>query len=239
MDKTKKLLNKGTSVVKSHKIIVGIILLIVFSMIIYYTLFKKEKTSDKYIQKNSVSKYLFFPKDHPSNEPYKIEQAYIRNPTNGEMSMSVFVKVNNWYENFDSWKHILHKGTEISTETNKTFKSLRYQSPGLWFHPKINNLRFVLSVYNDFKFKHKYCDISNIPIGKYFHIVFTIEGNTLSIFINKKLVKTCVFEGIPILTEGDIYVNYGVTYNGYIKNLQFFDRVLPVKDIENLYSKYY
>ena len=36
-----------------------------------------------------------------------------------------------------------------------TFKSLKYQSPGLWFFPKINNLRFVLSVYKDFKFKHK------------------------------------------------------------------------------------
>ena len=83
----------------------------------------------------------------------------------------------------------LHKGTQIATETNKTFKSLRYQSPGLWFHPKINNLRFVLSVYNDFKFKHKYCDILNIPIGNYFHIVFTVEGNTLSIFINKSFLK--------------------------------------------------
>ena len=60
MDKTKKLLNKGTSVVKSHKIIVGIILLIVFSVIIYYTLFKKEKKSGKYKQKYSVSKFLFF-----------------------------------------------------------------------------------------------------------------------------------------------------------------------------------
>ena len=155
------------------------------------------------------------------------------------MSMSVFLKINKWYKNFDNWKHILHKGTEIEVETGKTFKSLRYQSPGLWFHPKINNLRFVLSVYSDFKFKHKYCDILNIPIGKYFHIVFTVENNTLAIFINKRLVKTCVFEGIPILTEGDIYVNYGVTYDGFIKHLQFFDRVLSVKEIDALDAKYY
>ena len=137
-------------------LMVSIILLIVLSVILYFTLFKKEKTSRKNMQSNKQSQYLFFPKEHPSDKPYKIEQVHIKNPTNGEMSMSVFVKVNNWYENFDSWKHILHKGTQIATETNKTFKSLRYQSPGVWFHPKINNLRFVLSVYNDFKFKHKF-----------------------------------------------------------------------------------
>ena len=95
-------------------------------------------------------------------------------------------------------------------------------------------MRFVLSVYNDFTFKHKYCDISNIPVGNYFHIIFTVKNNTISIFLNGKLVKTCVFQGIPILTEGDIFVNYGITYDGFIKTLQFFDKVVTMQEIRKM-----
>ena len=61
----------------------------------------------------------------------------------------------------------------------------------------------------------------------------------MSIFINKRLVKTCVFKGIPILTEGDIYVSHGRSYNGTMKNLQIFNTALSIEDIEDIYSKYY
>ena len=217
------------------------IIAFILTFVIIYSFFynKNTKKGDKIITKHKKSEYIFFQNGHKTDEPYKISENYISKPTNDEMSLSVFVKVNNWYENFDSWKHILHKGSKIEPESGQTFKSMKYQCPGLWFHPKVNDLRFVLSVYKDFDFKHKYCDITNIPIGKYFHIVFIVEGNTMSIFINKRLVKTCVFKGIPILTEGDIYVSHGRSYNGTMKNLQIFNTALSIEDIEDIYSKYY
>ena len=214
--------------------IIGIVLVI--AVILYFTFRntgEAERTDDK-IKSNKKSKYIFYSKGKNSNIPHKISSEYIPKPYNDKMSMSVFIKVENWYENFNSWKHILHKGTTMASEDSITFKSLKYQSPGLWFFPKINNLRFVLSVYKDFKFKHKYCDLENVPIGKYFHIAFTVYNNVLTVFLNGKMVKNCVFEGIPILTEGDVYVNQGITYNGDIKKLQFFDRVLTIGEISKL-----
>tara|TARA_Y100000590_G_scaffold397389_1_gene478895 strand:- start:4729 stop:5424 length:696 start_codon:yes stop_codon:yes gene_type:complete len=221
-----------------NKIFLLSIIIIIF-VIIYFTLFttKTNKDEKNTVEKNKISQSLFYPKEKTAKESHRISQNYIKQPSNNQMSLSVKIKVHNWYHNFDHWKHILHKGTEITSSTNKKYNTLRLQSPGIWFHPKVNNMRFVLSVYNDFTFKHKYCDIKNIPIGRYFHIVFTTEDTNISIFIDGRLVKTCVFQGIPILTEGDIFVNYGITYDGSIKHLQFFDKVLSIDEIKSLSKK--
>ena len=211
--------------------------IVLITIVIFYFTFRNngetERPDDK-IKSNKKSRYIFYSKGKQSNKPHQISSDYVPTPYNEKMSMSVFIKVNNWYENFDSWKHILHKGTNMAPEDSITFKALKYQSPGLWFFPKINNLRFVLSVYSDFKFKHKYCDIENVPIGTYFHIAFTVNNNIITVFLNGKMVKNCIFEGIPILTEGNIYVNQGITYNGEIKKLQFFDDVITVNEISKL-----
>ena len=243
MDKIKNLFNKSINFVKSNKLVTGVILIIIIIIFVVYNTFSKDMNEDYETDKKedkeikTENNYLFFQNEHPSNIPYRIDSKKLDKPVNEAMSLSFFIKVNNWYFNFDSWKHILHKGTFLEHDSNKKFNHLKFQSPGLWFHPKINNLRFVLSVYNNFEFKHKYCDIPNIPIGKYFHIVFTVENNTLSIFINKRLVKTCIFEGIPILTEGDVYINHGTTFDGFMKNLQFYDKVVSIDEIAELYSQ--
>jgi len=105
------------------KITISIIILII-SLLIYKKLSKNKQTTPEIKQRKSVGQYLFFPKEHPTNKEYKIKKSYIRPPHNEEMSLSVFIKVNNWYHNFNSWKHILHKGTHIENDTNKNYNTL-------------------------------------------------------------------------------------------------------------------
>ena len=77
--------------------------------------------------------------------------------------MSFWLYIQDYYENFAHWKHILHKGTEpdnfeITYEKWDVLTSeLREQSPGLWIHPSQNSLRlsFTTEIDKDF------CKLSN------------------------------------------------------------------------------
>jgi hypothetical protein len=72
-------------------------------------------------------------------------------------SCSFIIKVQDWYENYSFWKHILHKGTPIDKTVNNMKKTIQYhnwekisidipeQSMGFWLSPFQNNLRIAIT----------------------------------------------------------------------------------------------
>lgn len=180
----------------------------------------------------SKKKPIVFYKNGKSTDMFDIiSDSKSRLTLNNELSISLFIKIDEWYENFNKWKHVLHKGTSIDSTKYIKWDTPKYQHPGIWLTPKINNLRVVLTTYDEYKFKKIYVDIDNVPIGRYFHIVVTIDKDLISVFLDGRLVKNRIIKGIPMLTVGNTYVNPTFTYKGFIKSLQFFNRVISVEEI--------
>ena len=211
----------------------------VVSVVLYFKFRKKSppELKNDTMEKDKQSGYIIYTHEKKTNTPQRISKKYLSSPENDQMTFSGFIKIDNWYESFDNWKHILHKGSPMGPDSNATVKNIKFQAPGLWLFPKVNNLRVVVSIFHESDFKHKYCDILDIPVKEWFHIAVTIEKNVITVFINGKVVKICVFDGIPILTEGDLYLNQGITYDGEIKRIQFFNRIFSTNEIKRLYSK--
>ena len=74
------------------------------------------------------------------------------------------IRVNEYYDNLEYWKHILHKGTKTDSENVWKYRDwseietqLPQQGPGLWFHPAQNTMRFCLNTTRNY-------DYDEIPV---------------------------------------------------------------------------
>lgn len=70
-----------------------------------------------------------------------------------QFSFMFWVNIYDWYQNFENWKHLLHKGTQIDYNINhKNWddieKNYPEQSPGVWLAPFTNNLRIAFTTEN-------------------------------------------------------------------------------------------
>ena len=72
------------------------------------------------------------------------------------------INIEDFYENFGSWRHILHKGTalddshmnyryydELNNGWDELSSDLPAQNPGIWLHPNNNNIRFAIQTVYD------------------------------------------------------------------------------------------
>ena len=92
-----------------------------------------------------------------------------------EMTFSMWIKVDNFKYNYGLMKHIFSYSESGNSQG----------SPSIYMDPSDNT--FVVSTYlvND---ETKKIYIHNIPIKRWFHLVMTIAGDIVHIFINGELV---------------------------------------------------
>ena len=84
------------------------------------------------------------------------------------------------------------------------------------------------------------CMVSNIPIQKWVNLTLSVYGRTLDLYIDGKLVRTCLLPGIAnINNNADIYVTPKGGFNGWTSNLQYYPNSLNPQEAWNIYAKGY
>lgn len=85
----------------------------------------------------------------------------------------------------------------------------------------------------------EYADIEDIPIGKWFQLLFVVDKTRLELYLDSKLVKTLVFIGDYIDTCSAENGHFGIPeagkYDGRIMNFRYMPFVLPYEVIQLLY----
>ena len=179
-----------------------------------------------------------------------------------DFAISFWLYIDDFYENHLYWKHMLHKGTLRTDQYNyKYWYNIESQIPqqclGIWMHPDKNDLRVAITtmidtdhpmvnhpVYeitsktkkkNVYKETLETCDILDIPSKTLVNIVVSVEGQTLSIYRDGKLHKTCGLNGKPILNVGDMYFHNQRTYSGKLYNFMYLPRRITKKHVANIY----
>ena len=85
------------------------------------------------------------------------------------------------------------------------------------------------------------CEVVNIPIQKWINIITTLQGSSLDIYINGKLVKTCIVDGEPsvqnnvpvMLTPGVAGTEGG--FSGKTAKFNYYSDPLTPQDCWNIY----
>ena len=109
-----------------------------------------------------------------------------------------------------------------------------------------NNLKLLMSN------NTKSCDIKNIKLQKWVNITMSVYGNTVDLYLDGKLVRTCVLTAIPTIQPTDkdtLFVGGAYTkgacngdsgdLRGYISNVVYKSDYFTPEEAWNIYSAGY
>ncbi len=160
-------------------------------------------------------------------------------PTVGlTQSFSTWIYVKDWNYRFGQYKNILWRGNPSTKSGEETKVGLgNIHSPSLWLYPLSNSLKVVTSTSAP---EVESCDIQNIPLMTWVHIVYVLNNRTVDVYVNGKLERSCALRGIPTITTDPVYVTSGAPEAGFYGKMgktQYFTKALLPNDVATLYQQ--
>lgn len=176
--------------------------------------------------------------------PY-IPNQYFNDRNGSEFTFSYWMYIDGreWNYRFGEWKHIFHRGTSpilpIDGETtggeNEQITKLTTQMPAFWLSPKENTLNCSLTTGDS---GEERITIEDIPINKWINVVLVVGNNSGNLYMDGKLYRTVNLMKTLNATKDAVYVNYFGGFGGKMAYLQYFDRALTPKEVEDLYREF-
>jgi hypothetical protein len=84
------------------------------------------------------------------------------------------------------------------------------------------------------------CNVANIPIQKWVNLILSVYGRTMDIYIDGKLVRTCLLPGIAsVNNNANIHVTPAGGFDGWTSKLQYYPNPLNPQDAWNIYVQGY
>lgn len=81
------------------------------------------------------------------------------------------------------------------------------------------------------------CTVENVPLQAWFSVSITLFDRNMDIYINGRLVKSCVLPGVPRPATGDIILNDNGGFSGSICNLRNYSAMLNPSDAQTFFAK--
>jgi hypothetical protein len=204
------------------KVIIWVVVVFIVILLIWWIVYaikkaKQQSTENPVIIGSPIDAW-------ETRDPIKIP-----NPSSGyNLSYSMWIYVRDWDYRFGKWKNIMWKGN-VKSKTKK-----KRHSPSIWLYPLTNSIKFVTSHTGANGITS--CDVENIPLQKWVHLTYVLNNRSVDIYVNGKLERTCILEGIPINNANDnLIVNYNNGFYGKMGKMQYFTRSLSPEEIVSLY----
>jgi hypothetical protein len=85
------------------------------------------------------------------------------------------------------------------------------------------------------------CKINNIPIQAWVNISISLNGRVLDIYMDGKLVRTCVLPNVPKVVAGDsdLLITPDGGFSGFTTNIQYYDGPKNPTEIYKIYRRGY
>lgn len=80
------------------------------------------------------------------------------------------------------------------------------------------------------------CSVENVPLQSWFSVSITVFQRNMDIYINGRLVKSCVLAGVPRVAVGDMILGDNGGFSGSICNVNTYSRMLAPEDAMAFYK---
>lgn len=81
------------------------------------------------------------------------------------------------------------------------------------------------------------CMIENVPIQKWVNVIVSLYGLTLDVYLDGKLVRTCVLPGVPRINNArDINVTNNGGFSGWTTNFKYWSDASNPQEAYNIYK---
>lgn len=81
------------------------------------------------------------------------------------------------------------------------------------------------------------CTVENVPLQAWFSVSMTVFQRNLDVYINGRLVKSCVLPGIARPATGDMILNDNGGFSGTICNVNYYNQMLTPDDAMAFFKK--
>jgi hypothetical protein len=196
----------------THSIILGVIVIIALYIVYMY-----------YFGNSSTS---YLAGLHDAKTSMTISSSNLPGGATADYTYSVWVYVNNWNYRLGEKKPILERPGMDSME----------------FDSNLNNIIFTLAVSppEGTKPVTHTCTLENVPLQAWTNIIMTLNGRALDLYMDGKLVRTCVLPGVPhILPGANLQLTPGGGFYGYTGNLQYINKAVNPRDAWAIYREGY
>jgi hypothetical protein len=196
----------------THRIIIGIVVVIILYIVYMY-----------YFGGSSTS-YLASQRDAKST--LTVPASSLKGGSSTDYTFSIWLYVNNWNYRLGEQKVILER-TGIDS---------------MALGGNINNITVSLATYSpasSVPTKHT-CTLENIPLQAWVNVIMTLNNRSLDLYMDGKLVRTCVLPGVPLAASGtDLKVTPDGGFYGFISNLQYISRAVNPREAWTIYKEGY
>jgi hypothetical protein len=84
------------------------------------------------------------------------------------------------------------------------------------------------------------CAIANVPIQRWANLLMSVYGRTLDLYLDGKLVRTCVLPGVAKIDSGaSVYVTPNGGFSGWTANFQYWPDSCDPQKAWNIYKAGY
>jgi hypothetical protein len=150
-----------------------------------------------------------------------------------QYSFSVWFYINQWNDKYGEKKIIYERRSSDNSV-----------SPSVFLGEYDNNVHAEISYYNPSSSNPTNqvfdCTVPNVPIQRWNNLIFVCSTRTLDIYLQGKLVKTCVLPGVAKVDSGaNVTLTPGGGFSGYTSSFKFFDSALNPQQAYNVYKEGY
>lgn len=86
---------------------------------------------------------------------------------------------------------------------------------------------------------HK-CKVNNIPLQKWVNIIISVYGRTLDVYIDGKLVRTCLLPGVPKISHSSpVLITPNGGFSGWTSNFQYWPNSTNPQEAYDIYKSGY
>ena len=205
-----------------QSIVLAVIVILVIFLIINMLSSKSNKLSS--MQDGNVEKII----------PASDLSSSTNNTSN--FTYSVWFYIEDWTYRYGQEKVIL---TRIDSDRNP--------SPQIALGAFQNNLNVSLQTYPDgsntdsssVSQTHN-CNIKNVPIQSWVNALISVNGRTLDVYIDGKLVRTCVMPGVArIAANAPVIITPGGGFSGYTAEIKYWPNATNPQEAWNIYRSGY
>jgi len=84
------------------------------------------------------------------------------------------------------------------------------------------------------------CTVANVPIQKWVNLVVSVYGRTMDLYIDGKLVRTCLLPGVAsINNNANVHITPSGGFDGWTAKFQYYPNSLNPQEVWNIYSRGY
>ena len=225
------------------KIIIVILVIVILIMLFNY--FAKDKSILQDIIQNGQQMSVISANTLETNGT---------NIPSNNFAYSIWFYVNDWNYRYGETKVIFGRMGSSSSLGNGSLANLNLQGsdpcPTVILGSVQNDLTVALSCYppstvaptanKKSKFMVHQCTVPNVPIQSWVNLIVSVYGRTLDIYLNGKLVKTCLLPGIAnINNSANVFVTPNGGFNGWTSRFHYWNNPLNPQDAWNVYNKGY